>query len=133
VVVDVNLADPFVGSSGEDLLMPRRADIQRAITRAFAEASGQTARVEVLNGTNRAGIARSLGDQLAAAGYDVVRIDTADRTDYNDTSLVILNGDQRAATTLAARLRLPQSAVQLAPVPNSPADIRIILGSDYRP
>jgi LCP family protein required for cell wall assembly len=133
VVVDASLADPFVGAAGEDLLMPRRVDIQRAISRAFAEATGQTARVEVLNGTSRVGIARRLGDQLAAAGYDVVRIDTADRTDYNDTSLVILNGDQRAATTLAARLRLPQTAVQLAPVPNSPADIRIILGSDYQP
>ncbi len=133
IVVDSTLADPFLGPSGEDLLMPRRADIQRAIARAFAEASGQTARVEVLNGTARDGIARRLADQLAAAGYDVVRVDTADRRDYAETSVVSLSGDQRAAATLASRLRLPSSAVRLAPVANSPADVRVIVGGNFQP
>ena len=133
IVVDATLADPFVGPSGEDLLMPRRGDIQRAIARAFAEASGQSARIEVLNGTTRAGAARRLADQLAGAGYDVVRVDTADRTDYAETSLVVLNGNQQAATTLASRLRLPASSVRVAPLANSPADVRIIVGGNYPP
>src|SRR5581483_6315702 len=69
LVFDANYADPIIGSQGENLLMPRRADIQRAILHAFSEAAGQTARVEVLNGTNRAGVARQVADQLAKAGY----------------------------------------------------------------
>ncbi len=133
IIVDSTLADPFVGPSGEDLLMPRRADIQRAIARAFAEASGQSARVEVLNGTPRDGIALRLADQLAAAGYDVVRVDTADRRDYAETSVVSLSGDQRAAATLATRLRLPTSAVQVAPNPNSLVEVRVIVGGNFQP
>ena len=133
IVVDASLAEPFIGFNGEDLLMPRRADIQRAIARAFAEAIGHYARVEVLNGTERTGIARQLADQLAYAGYDVVRVDTADRTDYRETSLLVLNGNQAVARTLATQLRLPQTAIQSANVANSLADIRIVLGQNYQP
>lgn len=133
VVVDVTLADPFLGPYGEDLLAPRRGDIRRAIERGFAEATGQWARVEVLNGTPREGIAFTLGEQLKGAGYEVVRVAPADRTDYRDTSIVVLNGNQTAATTLAARLRLPPTAVQAAPTPDPSADVRIILGGSFRP
>jgi LCP family protein required for cell wall assembly len=133
VVVDTTLAQPFLGPYGEDLLEPDQVAIRAAIAKAFAEAAGQSARVEVLNGTTRAGIARQLGDRLAAAGYDVVRVDTADRTDYPETSIVVLGENERAATTLAARLRLPQTAIRQAPVPSSAADVRIILGRNYTP
>jgi polyisoprenyl-teichoic acid--peptidoglycan teichoic acid transferase len=133
VVVDATLADPFIGQNGEDLLLPRRADVQRAIQKAFAEASGQSARVEILNGSSRVGIARTLGDQLASAGYDVVRIDSADRTDYASSTLTVLSGNERAAAILAQRLRIPASAIQLSPAPDSQVDVRIILGNDYRP
>lgn len=132
VVVDTTLADPFVGWAGEDLLEPRRQDVRRAIVRAFAEASGQTARLEVLNGTSRVGIAQQLANQLEANGYDIVRVDPADRLDYRETSIVVLNDNMSAATTLAARLRVPQSAIQVSPVPNGPADIRIIVGANYQ-
>jgi LCP family protein required for cell wall assembly len=133
VVVDTDYADPFVGAEGEQLLMPRRADVQRAIAKAFAEASGQWARLEVLNGTTQVGIARRLADQLATAGYEVVRVDTADRTDYAETSVVVLNGNERAASTIANRLRIPSSAIQVSPVAGAAADLRIILGRNFRP
>jgi len=133
VVVDTDYADPFVGAGGEQLLMPRRADVQRAIAKAFAEASGQWARLEVLNGTAQVGIARRLADQLATAGYEVVRVDTADRTDYAETALVVLNGNERAASTLANRLKIPTSAIQVSPVSGTAADLRIILGQNFRP
>ncbi|MBA2449090.1 MAG: LCP family protein [Chloroflexi bacterium] len=133
IVIDAELADPFIGPTGEDLLSPRRADIQRAIARAFAEASGQAARIEVLNGTNRPGIARQLADQLANAGYEIVWVDAADRTDYRESSLVVFNGSQAAATTLAARLRIPPGAIHVSSQTNNPADVRIILGQNYQP
>ena len=133
IVVDSTLADPFFGATGEDLLMPRRADIQRAIARAFAEATGQSAKLEVLNGTPRAGLARQLADQLAATGYEVLRVDSAERSDHAETSLVVLNGNQKAASALAARLRLPESAIRTETVANSQADVRIIVGQDFRP
>ncbi len=133
VVVDTEYADPFIGAAGENLLMPRRADVTRAMARAFAEASGQWARLEVLNGTSRVGIARRLADQLATAGYDVVKVDTADRTDYAETSVQVLNGNERAAAIIAGRLKLPTTAIQMAPVPGATADVRIILGRNFQP
>jgi LCP family protein required for cell wall assembly len=110
VVVDVNLADPFVGSSGEDLLMPRRADIQRAITRAFAEASGQTARVEVLNGTNRAGIARSLGDQLRRRAHRHGRPHRLQRHVLGDPERGSAGGHDAGGSAAAAPVGRPARA-----------------------
>jgi len=128
LVVDEQLADPFIGPQGENFLSPRRADIQRAILRAFSEASGQTARVEVLNGTNQVGVARQVADQLARAGYDVTRVDDADRHDYTETQLEVAAGQQRSATVLANRLRLPATAIKVVPTAPAGADIRIIVG-----
>jgi len=133
LVVDENLADPFVGPNGENLLMPRRADIQRAILRAFSEATGQTARVEVLNGTDRIGVARQLADQLARAGYEVTRVDDADRNDYPETRLEVLGNNQRAAAVLAARLRIPQAAIKVVPTADAGADLRVIVGRSQQP
>jgi hypothetical protein len=128
LVVDETYATPFFGPSGEDLLMPSRQAIQQAILRAFGEATGQTARVEVLNGTDRIGVARQLADQLARAGYEVTRVDDADRNDYSETHIEILGSNQRAAAVLAARLRVPQTAIKVVPAANAGADLRVIVG-----
>jgi LCP family protein required for cell wall assembly len=128
LVVDETYATPFFGPNGEDLLMPSRQAIQQAILRAFSEATGQTARVEVLNGTDRIGVARQLADQLARAGYEVTRVDDADRNDYAETHIEILGSNQRAAAVLAARLRVPQTAIKVVPAANAGADLRVIVG-----
>jgi polyisoprenyl-teichoic acid--peptidoglycan teichoic acid transferase len=133
LVVDETMASPFIGQNGENLLMPSRPDIQRAILRAFSEATGQTARVEVLNGTDRIGVARQLADQLARAGYEVTRVDDADRNDYPSTTLEVLSGNQRAAAVLAARLRIPQASIKAVPTPNAGADLRVIVGRSQQP
>ena len=133
LVVDENYADPIIGPNGENFLSPRRADIQRAILRAFSEATGQTARVEVLNGSDRIGVARQLADQLARAGYEVTKVDDADRNDYQETRLEVLGSNQRAAAVLAARLRIPQAAIKVVPNPNAGADLRVIVGRAQQP
>jgi LCP family protein required for cell wall assembly len=133
LVVDENYADPIFGPNGENYLAPRRADIQRAILRAFSEATGQTARVEVLNGTDRIGVARQVADQLARTGYEVTRVDDADRNDYSQTRIEVLGTNQRAAAVLAARLRLPQTAISLVPDAAAGADLRVIVGGSQQP
>jgi LCP family protein required for cell wall assembly len=133
VVVDENYASPFLGPNGENLLMPSRQAIQQAILRAFNEATGQTARVEILNGTDRIGVARQLADQLARAGYEVTRVDDADRNDYPETRLEVLGGNQRAAAVLATRLRIPQSAISVVPTADAGADLRVIVGRSQQP
>ena len=132
LVVDENYADPILGPNGENFLQPRRQDIQRAILRAFSEATGQTARVEVLNGSDRVGIARQIADQLARAGYEVTRVDDADRHDYTDSKLEILGSNQRAGAVLAARLRIPQANIAIVPTANAGADLRVIVGRNQQ-
>jgi LCP family protein required for cell wall assembly len=133
LVVDENYADPILGPAGENFLAPRRGDIQRAILRAFSEATGQTAKVEVLNGSDKLGVARQLADRLARDGYEVTRVDDADRNDYPETRLEILGSNQRAAAVLAARLRIPQAAVTMVPDSSAGADLRIIVGRSQQP
>jgi LCP family protein required for cell wall assembly len=133
LVVDETMASPFLGANGENLLMPSRQAIQSSILRAFSEASGQTARVEVLNGTDKIGVARQLADQIAKLGYEVTRVDDADRNDYPNTTLEVLNGNQQAAAVLAARLRIPQAAIKLVPTSGASADLRVIVGRSQQP
>lgn len=128
LVVDENLASAFLGPNGENLLMPSRQAIQSAILRAFSEAAGQTARIEVLNGTNQVGAAGRVADQLARVGYEVLRIDDADRNDYPSTTIEVLTGNQAAAKVLAQRLRLPETAIKSTPTANSNIEIRVIVG-----
>jgi LCP family protein required for cell wall assembly len=133
LVLDGNYADPFIGQNGENLLAPRQRDITAAILRAYNEAAGQTAPVEILNGTNQAGVASRLADALARAGYDVRRVADADRNDYADTTIEVLGNNEQAASVLAARLKLPASAIKLVPTPNAGADLRVIVGNSYKP
>ena len=108
--------------------MPSRQAIQQAILRSFNEATGQTAKIEVLNGTDKVGVARQVADQLARVGYEVTRVDDADRNDYPQTTLEVLGSNQRAAAVLAARLRIPQAAIKMVPTANAGADLRVIVG-----
>lgn len=133
LVVDETMALPYKGPNGEDLLQPNRQAIQGAILRSFSQASGQTARVEVLNGSDRVGVARQLADQIARLGYEVTRVDDADSNDYPSTTIEVLTNNQQAATVLATRLRLPQSAIKMAPNGNVGADLRVIVGRSQQP
>jgi LCP family protein required for cell wall assembly len=130
VVVDATCATPYKGPLGEDLLQPNRQCIQGAIQRAFAEAAGQSGKVEVLNGSPRDGVARRLADQLAGDGYDVTRVDVASHRDYAQTIVQVLGTNRRAAAAVADRLRIPQSSIQDAPDPDAGADVRVIVGRD---
>jgi polyisoprenyl-teichoic acid--peptidoglycan teichoic acid transferase len=133
VVVDASLADPFIGPLGEDLLLPNRVAINRAVTRAFAEATGQTAKIEVFNGTSRPGLAGSLANRLANAGYEVVRIADADHQNYAETTLFLLSDNRKAAEVLAGRLQIRPDNIQVATDPDSDADVRIVVGRNQQP
>jgi LCP family protein required for cell wall assembly len=59
-------------------------------------------RLEVRNGTSRAGLARTAGEDLAGQGFTVTRTANADRQDFGES--VVLHGSNRAdsARTVAA-------------------------------
>ncbi|MBV9545413.1 MAG: LytR C-terminal domain-containing protein, partial [Chloroflexi bacterium] len=125
---------PFVGADGADLLRPDVPAIKRAIDLTEREAAHPElrAKVEVLNGTGTAGLGQRAADYLTAKGFNVVRIAAAERTDYPSSSVVVLTDNTRAAQAVASTLKVPDTAISQVPTPNAAADIRIVIGQDFR-
>lgn len=86
-------------------------------------------RVEVLNGTTRAGLARSATERLRDAGFDVVYFGNGPRTD----SSVVLDrtGRPDVARAVAEALGVPH--VRSQPDPGLYLDVTVILGADWPP
>ncbi|HYW90676.1 MAG TPA: LCP family protein [Chloroflexota bacterium] len=134
LVIDVSYVRPFTGSGGEDLLLPDTPRIRQAIDNTFKLAAHPElrARVEVLNGSGTAGLGQKAADYLTARGFNVVKIAPAERNDYRSSLVQVLTADRRAAEALATTLRMPVSAITDLPTPNALADVRIVVGQDFR-
>jgi LCP family protein required for cell wall assembly len=132
--IDGSLIDDVNGDG--TVLVPNRARIKPVVQELFYEPAlkKEAARIEVLNGTARDGLATTTRSALIDRGYDVVRADSAPRANYPNTQIVD-NGTGKRLTIekLRADLKLPASAVQTTRVPGSTADITIIIGADFRP
>jgi LCP family protein required for cell wall assembly len=89
--------------------------------------------VEVLNGSLRNQAAALASSQLARAGFQIARTDTADRQDYAQSQVIVYNSEPRIAELIAQQLDLPPSAIQDQPDPAQSVNIRVILGTDYDP
>jgi len=61
-----------------------------------------------------------------------VRIAAAERSDYRSSLVQVLTQDKGAAAALATMLRVPSTAITAVPTPDAAADIRIVLGQDFR-
>jgi hypothetical protein len=135
LVIDASYVRPFVGADGADLLDPDIPAIRRAIASAQRTAARPElrARVEVLNGSGTAGLGQRAADFLTAQGFNVVRIAPAERTDYASSVVQVLGVDTNgAARALADALKMPETAISSEPVSNASADIRIVVGRDFR-
>jgi LCP family protein required for cell wall assembly len=134
VVIDGSYVTPFKGSDGADLLQPDFPAIRRAIDTAQRTAAHPElqARIEVLNGSGTAGLGQKAADYLTAQGFNVIRIAAAERSDYPSSEVQVLGEDKGAAQALATSLRVPATAISAVPTPNPPADIRIVVGQDFR-
>lgn len=86
--------------------------------------------VEVLNGSGKAGLARTATRVLRRGGMDVVYFGNADGA-AAATQLLVRRGDSTAARR-AARL-LGIGAVEWQPDSTRRVDVTVILGRDYAP
>jgi LCP family protein required for cell wall assembly len=134
LVIDASYVTPFRGPDGADLLQPNVAMIKRAIDNAERSAAHPElrAKIEVLNGSGRAGLGQKAADYLTAQGFNVVRIAAAERSDYRSSVVQVLTEDKGAAQALATTLRVPTTAISQLPTPNADADIRVVVGQDFR-
>jgi len=134
LVIDTNYARPFTGAGGADLLLPDTPRIRQAIDSTFKLAAHPElrARVEVLNGSTTAGLGQKAADYLRARGFNVVQVAPAERNDYRSSLVQVLTADRKAAEALATTLRVPVSAITDLPTPNAVADVRLVVGQDFR-
>jgi polyisoprenyl-teichoic acid--peptidoglycan teichoic acid transferase len=158
LVLDTSYVSPYVTPDGADVLIPNRPAIQGAIQQALNRSAAlptptagvaptvaptvapptatptpsAPVRLEVLNGTTRAGLAQNTADLLRQKGYAIARVDNADSTDYPESRLLTKPGREAAAQALASALGLPSTAVQPAPSASSAPDIRLILGRNFQ-
>lgn len=117
------------------VLLPDRDKIRRVVQELFYDPAVRkdAARIEVLNGTSRDGLASGLRATLLTQSFNVVRADGADRTDYRET-VIVNRGKSATAQRLAQLLNVPARNIRSenAPGPGQ-ADVSVILGADHRP
>lgn len=88
-------------------------------------------KIEVLNGTSRAGFAGTISDKLTAAGYSVVNTGNADRFDYEATQIIVYV-DNPQVRQMADDIKKLLGAGEIKTDANARIDIEIsiILGKD---
>lgn len=86
--------------------------------------------VEVLNGTQRQGAARTATRMLRARGVDVVFLGNADSAEAS-TRVIARRGDAQRAAYVAALLGMGRVGVEIDTFRR--VDVSVILGDDFRP
>ncbi|MDR1230135.1 MAG: LCP family protein [Spirochaetaceae bacterium] len=97
--------------SGERLLFPSydgdlikdivRETLHRLSLAAESASDDRVQTVEVLNGTSTAGLAGRTAELLRGFGYDVITVDNADNTEYEETLVIDRSGDDELGTRFA--------------------------------
>ncbi len=93
--------------------------------------ANEAAKVEVQNGSLTAGLAGSAGDYLKAQGVNIVLVGNADRSDYASTIIIDYTGKPYTAKWLADTFHVSPSSILSGNDPDSPVDVRVILGADF--
>jgi LCP family protein required for cell wall assembly len=124
-VIDVN------GDS--TVLLPDRDKIRAVVQEVFYDpvVRKESARIEVLNGTARDGLATATRAALLERGYTVTRADSAERTGVAETTIVDHGGKGATAAALATVLGVDKRNVKVE-AGGSGADVTVVLGTDFR-
>jgi len=110
-------------------------DIQRFISLVFdsPEFLQEDASIQILNGTNRFGLAAQLGQKLIPYGFNIQRYDNADKKTYETTHYYIHNPENTRVTDEVIRQFFP-GAIKMKGTPpagiNTDYDVSIITGKD---
>jgi anionic cell wall polymer biosynthesis LytR-Cps2A-Psr (LCP) family protein len=96
--------------SGQMLIIPRWDGIVKEVVRQTLGALTRdiedhlidsTLTVEVLNGTDVNGLAGKTAEILRSFGYDIISVGNADRSDYENTMIIHLSGDEAVVKAFA--------------------------------
>ena len=93
--------------------------------------ANEAAKVEVQNGTLTGGLAGTVSDYLKAKGVKVTTVGNADRQDYATTIIIDYTGKVYTTKWLADTFHVSSSSILAGNDPNSPVDVRVIIGDDF--
>jgi LCP family protein required for cell wall assembly len=115
------------------VIVPNREKIRPIVQELFYDpvVKKEAARVEVLNGTRRDGLATAARAALQTQGFVVTRADSADSDDYSTTAIVDRSGKSGTVERLAAALGVAPSGVRKESGGGG-ADVTVVLGTDFR-
>ncbi len=126
----------FLVSAGAGMRLRDAAPEGRALdtaaegTPVLVDSAALGARVEVLNGSDRPGLARDATERLRAAGFDVVYFGNA--REPRGLSVVLDRGGRAPAARAAARA-LGLKTVRPEPDASRMVDVTVLLGTDWPP
>jgi LCP family protein required for cell wall assembly len=136
-VIDENMVLFATTPDGQQILIPLRDEIRKLREELYVSSAPgapaperQAARIVVLNGSPRAGLALQTANALTNQGFRVVRYGNAEHFDYAQTLIVDYVGGP-VAQQLAFALGVPTSTVQINTGAHGEYDIQLILGADY--
>lgn len=144
-VIDYQYVLNYTTPEGREVLVPLRDKIRElrdslftsAVTQPRADPddpallASEGARVTVLNGAGVTGLAQATAEWLQSQGVNVVAFDTADRSDYANSVIVDYTGAKPYTARWLARV-FHVGSVLSGSDPNSPVDVKIILGADWQ-
>ena len=90
----------------------------------------QQTRIQLWNGSGRAGLATELATYLRDGGFDVLEISNADRSDYRSTLVVNRTGNSEPARIVAEYLGTGHVIQQAGS--QEMIDVTVIVGRDAR-
>lgn len=124
---------------GYEVLLPLNDEIEKLLNYFygpidfdFLERVGQT-QIQVLNGTWKNEAARLAATNLSWMGFQIGDVGMADRQDYAESQVIVLNAEEDVAELAAQTLDLLPSSLHYQPDPSSTVNIRVILGEDWDP
>ena len=91
----------------------------------------EAATIEVQNGSARVGIAQATADYLGENGFNVVSVGNADQFNYQATIIYDYAGRYYTTRWLAEYFDVQPARIIAMSDPNSPVDVRIIIGQDF--
>lgn len=143
--IDLTMSYEIKLNTGADVLWPDREKIGTMIQEMFSTTQGtnvvasisplraEAARIVVLNGTGKDGLAAMASRYLKDNGFNVVQIGNAEKRDYTKTVLVDLADKPATLDWLSQRFNIDPSNIKRNPTTERDSDIRVILGSDWTP
>src|SRR6185503_13348446 len=90
----------------------------------------QPIRIELLNGSGRAGLAGELASYLRDGGFDVLEVSNADRSDYRNTLVVSRTESPQSGRIVAEYLGTRHLIQQVGT--QEMIDVTVIVGRDAR-